>query len=69
MLLTNQNGDIFSCILLGLIVYGSIYKCFNDYLLQNADIYKGSLILPYFDLINNYFDWLVKRYPDVSPTR
>ena len=38
-----------------------IYKCFNDYLLKNVDIYKGSWILPFGDVItNNYFDWLVK---------
>ena len=53
----------------GPMVYASNYKCFNDYLLQNVDIYKGSLILPYGDLISNYFDWMVKRHPDDSPTR
>lgn len=54
---------------IGRTVYAGIYKCFNNYLLQNVDIYKGSFILPYGDLIGNYFDWLVKRYPDDSPTR
>ena len=54
---------------IGRTVYAGIYKCFNNYLSQNVDIYKGSFILPYGDLIGNYFDWLVKRYPDDSPTR
>ena len=42
------------------IVFALIYKCLNDSLLQNVDTYKGTLILPYGDLISNYFDWLVR---------
>ena len=37
----------------GPMVYASIYNCFNNYFLQKVDIYKGSLILPYSDLISN----------------
>ena len=68
------NSELNSYCLGWLAVFGpmacaSIYKCFNNYLLQHVDIYKGLLILPYGDLISNYFDWLVKRYPDDLPTR
>ena len=37
----------------GPMVNASICKCLNNYFLQKVDIYKGSLILPYGDLITN----------------